>query len=45
MTAEIAIMNKEAVALAADSALGYLPPAPETVEAIQTVSATLRLSV
>ena len=27
------------------SALGYLPPAPETVEAIQTVSATLQLSV
>ena len=27
------------------SALGYLPPAPETVEARQTVSATLQLSV
>ena len=27
------------------SALGYLPPAPETVEATQTVSATLQLSV
>ncbi|HJL62898.1 MAG TPA: IS3 family transposase [Candidatus Marinimicrobia bacterium] len=27
------------------SALGYLPPTPETVEAIQTVSATLQLSV
>ena len=27
------------------SALGYLPPAPEAVEAIQTVSATLQLSV
>ncbi len=27
------------------SAPGYLPPAPETVEAIQTVSATLQLSV
>ncbi len=27
------------------SALGYLPPAPETVEAKQTVSATLQLSV
>ena len=27
------------------SALGYLPPTPETVEAIQTVSATLQLPV
>jgi transposase InsO family protein len=27
------------------SVLGYLPPAPETVEAKQTVSATLQLSV
>jgi len=27
------------------SVLGYLPPAPETVEAIRTVSATLQLSV
>ena len=27
------------------SALGYLPPAPETVEAKQTVSATLQLSI
>jgi transposase InsO family protein len=27
------------------SALGYLPPAPEPIEAIQTVSATLQLSV
>ena len=27
------------------SALGYLPPTPETVEAKQTVSATLQLSV
>ncbi|HJO48449.1 MAG TPA: IS3 family transposase [Candidatus Scalindua sp.] len=27
------------------SALGYLPPAPETVEAVQTVSTTLQLSV
>ena len=25
--------------------IGYLPPTPETVEAIQTVSATLQLSV
>ena len=27
------------------SALGYLPPAPETIEAVQTVSTTLQLSV
>ena len=27
------------------SALGYLPPAPETVEAKQTVFATLQLSI
>ena len=27
------------------SALGYLPPAPETIEAVQTASTTLHLSV
>lgn len=27
------------------SSLGYLPPAPETVKSIQTVSTTLQLSV
>ncbi len=27
------------------SSLGYLPPAPETIESIQTVSTTLQLSV
>ncbi len=37
--------RKEYNTLRPHSALGYLPPAPETVEAIQTVSATLQLSV
>ncbi len=37
--------RKEYNTLRPHSALGYLPPAPETVEAKQTVSATLQLSV
>jgi transposase InsO family protein len=37
--------RKEYNTLRPHSALGYLPPAPETFEAIQTVSTTLQLSV
>ncbi len=37
--------RKEYNTLRPHSALGYLPPAPETVEAKQTVYATLQLSV
>ncbi|MHC4269781.1 MAG: IS3 family transposase [Planctomycetota bacterium] len=37
--------RKEYNTLRPHSALGYLPPAPETVETIQTVSTTLQLSV
>ena len=37
--------RKEYNTLRPHSALGYLPPAPETVESIQTVSTTLQLSV
>ena len=37
--------RKEYNTLRPHSALGYLPPAPETIEAIPTVSATLQLSV
>ena len=37
--------RKEYNTLRLHSALGYLLPAPETVEVIQTVSVTLQLSV
>ncbi len=37
--------RKEYNTLRPHSALGFLPPAPETVDAKQTVSATLQLSV
>ena len=37
--------RKEYITFLPRSALGYLPPAPETVETIQTVPATLQLSV
>ena len=38
-------MNNKRMSFYCDSALGYLLPAPETVESIQTVSTTLQLSV